>query len=90
VAGPGLIGPTDQGPLIDARALNKVAAHVADAVVNGGQILTGGKAISGRGHFFAEAPDRDDILNLFIVNHVPLPKEALLTSEDSNDGEIPF
>ena len=37
-----------------------------------------------------KAPDRDDILILFIVNHVPLPKEALLTSEDGNDGEIPF
>jgi hypothetical protein len=36
------------------------------------------------------APDRDDILNLFIVNQVPLPKEAFLTSEDGNDGEIPF
>jgi hypothetical protein len=29
-------------------------------------------------------------LNPFIVNHVPLPKEALLTSEDGDDGEIPF
>jgi hypothetical protein len=37
-----------------------------------------------------KAPDRDDILNLFIVNHVSLPKEALLTSEDGNDGEVPF
>ncbi len=36
------------------------------------------------------APDRDDILDLFIVNQVPLPKEAFLTSEDGNDGEIPF
>jgi len=34
--------------------------------------------------------DRDDILNPFIVNHVPLPEEALLMSEDGDDGEIPF
>jgi len=37
-----------------------------------------------------KAPDRDDILNLFIVNQVPLPKDALLTSEDGDDGEVPF
>jgi len=34
-----------------------------------------------------KAPDRDDILDLFIVNHVLLPKDPLLTSEDGNDGE---
>ncbi len=40
--GPGLAGPTEQGPLIDGRALAKVAAHVADAVAHGARVLTGG------------------------------------------------
>ncbi len=40
--GPGLDGPTDQGPLIDRRAIAKVAAHVADALAHGARALTGG------------------------------------------------
>lgn len=51
--GPGLAGPTEQGPLIDARAVAKAAAHVEDAVAGGGRLLTGGKPIAGAGHFFA-------------------------------------
>ncbi|MGG2319933.1 aldehyde dehydrogenase family protein, partial [Salmonella enterica] len=40
--GNGLAGPTEQGPLIDGRAVAKVAAHVADAVEHGARVLTGG------------------------------------------------
>jgi succinate-semialdehyde dehydrogenase / glutarate-semialdehyde dehydrogenase len=53
VVGAGLAGATDQGPLIDERAVAKVAAHVADAVAGGGRILTGGAPIDGPGAFFA-------------------------------------
>jgi succinate-semialdehyde dehydrogenase/glutarate-semialdehyde dehydrogenase len=35
------------GPLIDERALNKVQALVADALVNGAEILTGGEQFEG-------------------------------------------
>jgi succinate-semialdehyde dehydrogenase/glutarate-semialdehyde dehydrogenase len=38
VVGAGLAGPTDQGPLIDARAVAKAQAHVEDAVSRGGRI----------------------------------------------------
>lgn len=41
--GDGLACETDQGPLIDARALAKVEEHVADAVAKGARVLTGGK-----------------------------------------------
>ncbi len=41
--GDGLAGPTDQGPLIDARALAKVQRHLADAVDKGAHIVLGGK-----------------------------------------------
>jgi succinate-semialdehyde dehydrogenase/glutarate-semialdehyde dehydrogenase len=41
--GDGLAGDTEQGPLIDARALAKVESHVADAVAQGAQVALGGR-----------------------------------------------
>jgi len=43
---------TTQGPLIDEQALEKVEAHVADAVARGARILTGGKRHARGGTFF--------------------------------------
>ncbi|MFN4177999.1 NAD-dependent succinate-semialdehyde dehydrogenase [Phenylobacterium sp.] len=51
--GDGLQGPTDQGPLIDDRAIEKVQRHVDDAVRQGAEVLTGGGRIGDVGHFFA-------------------------------------
>ncbi len=50
--GDGLAGPTDQGPLIDERALAKVEAHVADAVAQGAQVACGGRRHSLGGNFY--------------------------------------
>lgn len=50
--GDGLAGPTDQGPLIDARALAKVQSHIADAVGKGARVACGGKVHELGGHFF--------------------------------------
>jgi succinate-semialdehyde dehydrogenase/glutarate-semialdehyde dehydrogenase len=50
--GDGLKGPTDQGPLIDAKALAKVEQHVADAVGKGAQIAYGGKRHALGGTFY--------------------------------------
>jgi succinate-semialdehyde dehydrogenase/glutarate-semialdehyde dehydrogenase len=50
--GDGLRGETDQGPLIDAKALAKVQAHVADAQAKGAQVVTGGKAHALGGTFY--------------------------------------
>ena len=50
--GDGLKGATDQGPLIDAKALAKVEQHVEDAVSKGAQIAHGGKRHSLGGTFF--------------------------------------
>ena len=41
-----------QGPLIEASAVDKVEAHVADAVAHGARILTGGKRHARGGGFF--------------------------------------
>ena len=50
--GDGLKGATDQGPLIDAKALAKVEEHIADAISKGGQIAYGGKRHALGGTFF--------------------------------------
>jgi succinate-semialdehyde dehydrogenase/glutarate-semialdehyde dehydrogenase len=50
--GDGLKGPTDQGPLIDSKALAKVEEHIADAVGKGAQIAYGGKRHALGGTFF--------------------------------------
>jgi len=50
--GDGLRGPTDQGPLIDAKALAKVEEHIADAVGKGARIALGGKRHALGGTFF--------------------------------------
>lgn len=50
--GDGLAGATDQGPLIDANALDKVEAHVSDAVARGARIATGGQRHALGGTFY--------------------------------------
>ena len=50
--GDGLKGVTEQGPLIDAKALAKVEEHIADAVAKGAQIAHGGKRHALGGTFF--------------------------------------
>lgn len=50
--GDGLLGPTEQGPLIDARALDKVEAHVADALDHGARLLCGGHRHALGGTFY--------------------------------------
>ena len=50
--GDGLQGATDQGPLIDAKAVAKVEEHVADAVAKGASVALGGKRHALGGTFF--------------------------------------
>jgi len=76
VVGPGLAGPTergpaDQGPLINAAAIAKASAHVADALARGGRLLAGGAAIPGAGHFFTPTVIAD------------VPADALLAHEET-------
>ena len=51
--GDGLAGATDQGPLIDAKAVAKVEEHVADAVSKGARVALGGRPHA-LGHTFYE------------------------------------
>jgi succinate-semialdehyde dehydrogenase / glutarate-semialdehyde dehydrogenase len=50
--GDGLKGETDQGPLIDAKALAKVEAHVADAKAKGANVVIGGQRHALGGTFY--------------------------------------
>jgi succinate-semialdehyde dehydrogenase/glutarate-semialdehyde dehydrogenase len=50
--GDGLKGVTDQGPLIDTKALAKVEQHVADALAKGAHIAFGGRRHALGGTFF--------------------------------------
>jgi len=50
--GDGLKGVTDQGPLIDSKAIAKVEEHVADAVSKGAKVTAGGKRHALGGTFF--------------------------------------
>jgi succinate-semialdehyde dehydrogenase / glutarate-semialdehyde dehydrogenase len=50
--GDGLKGVTDQGPLIDDKALAKVEEHIADAQAKGARVAVGGKRHALGGTFF--------------------------------------
>lgn len=71
VAGDGLAGVTQQGPLINERALQKVEAHVADALRHGAKLLTGGARHANAGTFYRPTVLRD------------VPADALLTREET-------
>jgi len=50
--GDGLAGATEQGPLINEAAVQKVEEHVADAVKKGARVLAGGKRHALGGTFY--------------------------------------
>ena len=52
VVGDGLKGKTDQGPLIDMHAVEKVEEHIADAVGKGAKVVVGGSRHELGGTYF--------------------------------------
>lgn len=50
--GDGLAGATDQGPLIDGAAVEKVEEHIEDALARGARIVCGGKRHQLGGTYF--------------------------------------
>ncbi len=50
--GDGLEGPTEQGPLINMAAVEKVEEHIADATAHGAKVISGGKRHKLGGTFF--------------------------------------
>ena len=52
MVGDGLKGKTDQGPLIDMHAVEKVEEHIADAVGKGAKVVVGGSRHELGGTYF--------------------------------------
>jgi succinate-semialdehyde dehydrogenase/glutarate-semialdehyde dehydrogenase len=50
--GNGLDAGIEQGPLIDIRAVEKVEAHIRDAVAKGARVVSGGSRHANGGNFF--------------------------------------
>jgi len=64
-AGPGW--DVDLGPLIDAAQLEKVSAHVADAVAHGARVLAGGRARPDLGPTFYEPTVLADVTDEMLL-----------------------
>jgi succinate-semialdehyde dehydrogenase/glutarate-semialdehyde dehydrogenase len=57
--GNGFDKATTIGPLIEAAAIEKVEAHIADALSKGATIVSGGRRVDGKGTFFEPTVLRD-------------------------------
>lgn len=64
--GDGFAPETTTGPLIEPAALEKVQAHIDDAVARGARIITGGKALHGQ--FFAPTVLADVTANMRVAH----------------------
>jgi succinate-semialdehyde dehydrogenase / glutarate-semialdehyde dehydrogenase len=84
------------GPLIDMKAVEKVEAHIADAVKKGAKVVTGGKRAAQGGSFFEPTVLTDVTTDMVITKEETFGPVAPLyrfTSEDdavkmANDTEF--
>ena len=60
------------GPLIDMKAVEKVEAHIADAVKKGANVVTGGKRAAQGGSFFEPTVLTDVTTDRVVTNGEPL------------------
>ena len=65
--GDGLQGETDQGPLIDAKALEKVETHVTDALAKGASVMLGGERHPLGGTFYQPTVLRDAGMDMLLA-----------------------
>jgi succinate-semialdehyde dehydrogenase / glutarate-semialdehyde dehydrogenase len=65
--GDGLKGVTDQGPLIDAKAIAKIEEHLADALAKGARVALGGKRHALGGTFFEPTILTDVTPNMLVA-----------------------
>lgn len=82
--GDGLEANVQQGPLINDKAVEKVEAHIADALGKGASIVTGGKRHALGGTFFEPTVLRDVTPNMLVARHEtfgPLAPVFKFTSE---------
>jgi len=86
--GDGLAGETQQGPLIDDRARNKVEAHVRDALERGAHTLTGGRALERAGAFYAPTVLTDVAPDALLCREETFGPVAGLVRFDSEDEVV--
>jgi succinate-semialdehyde dehydrogenase/glutarate-semialdehyde dehydrogenase len=84
--GPGLEAGTEQGPLIEPAAVDKVERHVGDATGKGAKVLTGGKRHALGGQFFQPTVLSDCTKEMVITHEETFgPVAPLYRFEDEAD-----
>ncbi|AOM42725.1 NAD-dependent succinate-semialdehyde dehydrogenase [Xenorhabdus hominickii] len=85
--GPASDRASQQGPLINQAAVEKVQAHISDAVSNGARILAGGKSHALGGQFF-EPTVLADVTESMLVAHEETfgPLAPLLKFRDEEEA----
>jgi succinate-semialdehyde dehydrogenase/glutarate-semialdehyde dehydrogenase len=85
--GDGLDPSTQVGPLANQRQIDKVDGLVADAVMHGAKVLTGGKRIGNRGFFYAPTVLADVPMEARVMHEEPFGPIAVLRRFDTlEDG----
>ena len=78
---------TDLGPLSSKDALTTIEDVVADAVKNGGEILTGGERIDGKGYFYKPTIIKNVNANMRVArDEVFGPVAPIMVIEDEKDA----
>jgi succinate-semialdehyde dehydrogenase/glutarate-semialdehyde dehydrogenase len=87
VVGDGLAGVTQQGPLINMKALEKVEAHVADALGHGAKALTGAAKDKHGGTFYQPTVLRDVAPDALLAREETFgPVAGLIRFKDEADA----
>lgn len=87
VVGDGLAGVTQQGPLINDKALQKVETHVAEALGHGAKVLTGGAKDSHGGTFYQPTVLRDVAADALLAREETFgPVAGLIRFKDEADA----
>ena len=86
--GEGLKGETDQGPLIDTKALAKVEEHVSDARAKGATLLTGGQKHALGGTFYEPTVLTNVSSNMMLAREETFGPVAPLFRVDDDEEAI--
>lgn len=88
VVGAGLEGESQQGPLINGAALEKVQRHIEDATSKGGKVALGGKPHALGGTFFEPTIITDATQDMLIAREETFGPVAPLFRFDTEDDVI--
>jgi len=86
--GDGLKGETDQGPLIDAKALAKVENHIADAQSKGAKVVVGGQRHALGGTFYEPTVLTNVSRDMILAREETFGPVAPLFKVDSDEEAI--